>query len=685
MEIIMFTTIVLILFATVAYRINVSKPILNFKYNNQEYLIFKNYGVIYFGKYENKKFKTISEDEKKSLKNIINILLSDNINGEEINNLEILNNQNIPNTNKIKNTIKLEMNNDKKQVLKNNCKKLNDFQKINDSNQKTFANYMTCYIISTITIPIIMFIIGFFIIDNTVSTDGIFGGLAAAGPILLLIGGCYIFSVIYEIIYIIKIIKKFIKQYSKPKTIISFLIIQILLFIILNCFNNLILIFTVKYNNNILNIISWLFLFKIPLTVFISSLIIIYDLRKNDKTDNPLKMSLRIKIIISILAILTITLIIYRIIIINKYYEQQKPQSQNPQQPTEKIDNSYCTTYIAETDKYIYCETNMGQIKQIDLTTKKSKLYGNDINSISLYVPNEQNSGNHIYYLDYNNKMQDEFYAINIINGEQTKIATYNSDFIDIYRSLDGTIYYTITDYSSLNPKTSYIYDPVKNNNTKLNEVIEMIRYINDNKIYHVKDKELYVYDTIKKTDQLAYDDIYEISGYDKYITDKKNGIKYLIREGKFYIKNITDNTVYLMDDSHHYKTMTIDNNKLYLSYYQYNQTLNDHSIAYIDLNNTNYKITETNIEFNSRCGYAIHNDYIYYIDNNNNGNDNNKIEKLYKLNLLDRTSKPLYNFKTYNIQKGDSDYIYIYNTNNNEFIRLNTNTDEYQIIDKEN
>lgn len=681
MEIIMFAIITLIIIVIAIYRNTINKPILNFKYNNIKYIIFKNQDAIHLGKYENKKFKIVFEDEKKSLKNIINILLSDNINGEEFNNLEILNNQTIPNTNKIKNTIKLEMNNDKKKILKNNCKKLNDFQKINNDNQNNFTNYMTRYIISTIIIPIITIIIGFIIIENTVSTDGIFGGLAAAGPMILLIGGCYIFTIIYEILSIVKIIKKFINKYSKPKTIISLLIIQILLFIILNYFQMYILKFSSLYSW----LYSWLFLFKIPLTIFISSLIIIYDLRKNDKTDNPKKTSLRIKIIISILAILTISLIIYRIIIINKYYEQQQQKPQNPQQSIEKIDNSYCTTYIAETDNYVYCETNLGQIKQINLTTKGKKIYGNDINSISLYIPNEPNCGNYIYYLDYNNKMQDEFYSINIINGNQTKIGTYNADFIDIYRAIDGTIYYTVTDYSSLNPKTSYIYNPIKNENTKLNEVIEMIRYIKDNKIYHVQDKKLYVYDTNSKIDQLAYDDIYEISGFDEYITNKTTGIKYLIREGKFYIKNIADNTIYLLDDSHRYETITIDNNKLYLSYYQHNQTLNDHSIAYINLNDTNYKITETNIEFNSRHGYAIHNDYVYYIDSNNIGNDNDKIGKLYKLNLLEGTSKPLYDFNTYNIQKGADDYIYLYDTTNNEFTRLNTNTDQYEIIDKEN
>ncbi len=678
MEPIMFIAIVLILIFVAIYRININKPILNFKYNNQSYLIFKKQGHFYLGKYKNKNFEIISEEERDPLKNIINILLSDNTFEDEINNLEILDNQNIPNINKVTNTIKLEMNDSKKKTFKNNCVILKDsYKQLNDNKQINFNYYMTCYIISTIIIPIIIFLIGYIFIENTVSTDGIFGGLAAAGPLLLLILGCNIFAIIYEIVYIIKIIKTFIKQYSKPKTIISLLLIQILIFLILNYLNTLVLGLILTNSNYILNIISWLFIFKIPISLFISSLIIIYDLRKKDKTDNPLKTSLRIKIIISLLSILAISLIIYRIVGINRYHIQKQ------QKTNETINNSYCTNYITETDKYIYCKTNTGNIKQINLMTKESKIYGNDINSISLYVPNEANSGNYIYYLDYNKKMQDEFYTINIANGEQTKIATYNADFIDIYRSLDGTIYYTVTDYSSPNPKTSYIYDPIKNNNTKLNEVIEMIRYIKGNKIYHVKeDKKLYIYDTSDKTDQLAYDDIYEISGFDKYIADKTKGIKYLIREGKLYIKNIVDNTTYLIDDTHQYQSMIIDNNKLYISYYEYSPTFNGHSIAYIDLSNTNYQIIETNIKFNSDAGYTIYNDYIYYIDNTNNGNTNSQ-KKLYKINLLDGTSKPLYNFNTYNVEKGNNNYIYLYTTPYNEFIRLDTNTDQYEVIDR--
>ena len=209
MEPIMFIAIVLILIFVAIYRININKPILNFKYNNQSYLIFKKQGHFYLGKYKNKNFEIISEEERDPLKNIINILLSDNTFEDEINNLEILDNQNIPNINKVTNTIKLEMNDSKKKTFKNNCVILKDsYKQLNDNKQINFNYYMTCYIISTIIIPIIIFLIGYIFIENTVSTDGIFGGLAAAGPLLLLILGCNIFAIIYEIVYIIKIIDR---------------------------------------------------------------------------------------------------------------------------------------------------------------------------------------------------------------------------------------------------------------------------------------------------------------------------------------------------------------------------------------------------------------------------------------------------------------------------------------------
>lgn len=671
MEIIMFTIITLIIIVIAIYRNSINKPILNFRYNNLKYLIFKNQDTISLGKYENNKFEIIFEDEKQSLKNIINILLSDNINGEEFNNLEILNNQNIPNTNKIKNTIKLEMNNDKKEILKNNCKKLNDFQKINNDNQNNFTNYMTRYIISTITIPIIIFIIGFFIIEITIITTGIFGSLTANGKILLLIGGGHIFTIIYEIVSIVKIIEKFIKHYNKAKTIISFLIIQTLLFIILN-YSQMFINPTIKYNN-ILEIISLILLFKIPLAIFISSLIIIYDLRKNDKTDNPKKTSLRIKIIISILAILTISLIIYRIVITNKYYEQsqQKPQPLNPQQPTEKIDNSYCTTYIAETDSYVYCETNIGQIKQINLITKEKKIYGDGINDIPLYDANTINNKNYIYYLDYNANNLDNLYVIDIIKGTQTKIGSYDIDLMNTYKSIEEKLYYTIIDYPNYT-KITYMYDPITNKNTKLNDDVDTIKYVNNNKIYHSIYDKMYIYDNENYTDRLLYENynenLYE-QDLNNYILDKNNGMQYLINDGTFTISNITNNIVYFEDNSREYTSFIINDNKLYISY----SKDYDNSIISIDLNDSNYNITEINVDFYPTNVYIVHNNYLYYAK-----------DQIYKINLSNGESEKIYNNTIHNIQKGNSDYIYM-RTTNNEFIRLNTNTDQYEIIDKEN
>lgn len=658
------------------------KILLNFNHNNNDYLFFTENETFYLGKYKKNTFEKIEESEKNSLKAIINLLISnDNIKDEFKKNNIIIKNNTTDITDELNNTIKINIENQKADNLKLNCSILNDktieiirkqsdYTGIEDENSK-FKNSLGNYVLSSIIIPIIILVIGWIIIMNTISTGGIFGGFNVVGPLLLLLLGCNIFSIIYEIVYIIKIIKKFIKQYSKSKTLILFLLIQILLFIILKYFQMFILRFTIQYNDNMLDIISCLFLFKIPLTIFISSLIIIYDLRKNDKTDNPKKTSLRIKIIISLLAILTIPLIIYRIVTINKYYEQQKPQQQ---ETTKKIDNSYCTTYITETDKYIYCETNMGQIKQININTAEEIIYGDGVNDIPIYDANPINNKNYIYYLDYNANKLDNLYVIDIIKGAQTKIESYDIDLMDIYKSAEEKLYYTITDYPDYT-KTTYMYDPSTNKNTKLNDGIDMIKYTNSNKIYHSQYNKMYIYDNANYTDNLLYEN-YNENIYDKelntYILDKNNGMQYFINEGKFTIANITNNTIYFEDNSKEYTSFTINNNKLYIAY----SNDYDNSIISIDLNDNNYNITEMNVEFYPTNNFIVHNNYLYYANFVNNN-------QLYKINLLDYKSEQIYNDAIHNIQKGNNDYIYFLTTNN-KFIRLDTNTDKYEIIDEQ-
>ena len=631
------------------------KILLNFNKTNNNFVIFAENKKFYLGKYNDNQFEKIIENEKETLKNFVGHLINNEVIIDDLDkfNISIIKSK-IEITDELTNTIEIKIDENKLKIFKNNCAIISGKpieEEINDNendeiydNTKSFKKTMTIYINSSWIIPLILFVISFSSLQNN-SYDGMFGGLMAAGDLILSIITINSITLMYELIFTIFIIRKYLKHVSKFKLFIYILIIVILPIIIFQIWAIILL----------------------PLLFLISSATTISSLNTTPQ-DNNIKIknkNKRLNIIIIVLLVFAIITICYSLI---SYYNAKKENEEYDQKYEEEY--GYCTNYITSTDKYIYCETYTHKIKQINIETKETKKYGN---LLSLHFSHKLNDNfNYIYYYDLNSKSMDDLYVIDAVTGNQNKIGEFKADFTDFFQSNDGNIYYTIKSYSSNNPPTTYIYNPKKNINTKLDDTVDSIRYIDGDNYYHIYDKNLYVYNYRTKEDKLLYEEYYEYP-WDKYYMDKNNGIKYLVSRYVFSITDITTNEKYLQDESKNYIDLFRDNEKIYLIYE--NEENRKQSISYINLSNNDYVLNDLNIEFDYEK-MLIKNNYAYYIDSNT--------KHLYKTNLLDGTTSLIYNKEIKLLDNIDDNFLYFLDEKHN-FSKININNYEYEMIDKKN
>lgn len=319
-----------------------------------------------------------------------------------------------------------------------------------------------------------------------------------------------------------------------------------------------------------------------------------------------------------------------------------------------KKENGICKEYIVSTNKYIYCFTDTSKIKRINNNTKESKYYGKDI---FLYEINKYNNEKILYFTSPSDSIYDYsyIYIIDVKTGEQIKVGKYQAYNYYYYFAKDNNLYFSRINSFSSNFAETYIYNHKQNKTSKYSEQIKYIEYAKGNKIY---------------TGGLYY----ELVGDEFFISEE--GIKILIRNQELYIYDIVNDEIIfeklsLNSEFRYYKLNFYNNeNKIFL--YAINYKTDLVKLFYIDLNDTNFKINDTLIEFNPiNNEYLIDNGYLYFLDED---------YKLFKINLENEEKEMIDINNIYGLQAVSNNNIYYYDKING-FSRYNINTKKIENI----